>query len=72
MVAESERSGLNNFKPKNGPGRTRGLPKAQYLSLYRMVKAGETTWAELERRGIVLPVRRLSEFRRAVQKQLGR
>ena len=53
-----------------GPGRIRGVVRAQYLVLRRMVKEGKTTWEELEREGIVFPPLRESEFRRQVQQQL--
>jgi hypothetical protein len=57
-------------KPQRGPGRPRGVTRARYLVLSRMVKAHETTWADLERQGIVLPSQRESDFRRDVRKQL--
>lgn len=61
-----------NGKPQRIPGRVRGVTRAQYLTLFRMVHSGETTWGELERQGIVLPPRRESDFRLAVKKQIAR
>jgi hypothetical protein len=57
-------------KPQRGAGRIRGLTKAEYLVLSRMVRRGETTWEELERRGIALPPQRESDFRRQVKRAL--
>jgi len=57
-------------KPQRGEGRIRGLTKAEYLVLSRMVRRGETTWEELERRGIAFPPKRESDFRRRVRKAL--
>lgn len=69
MAAKSKRID-GRQKPPVAAGRIRGVTRPQYLALSRMVKAGETTWEELERRGIVLPARRISEFRQSVRKAL--
>lgn len=68
MAAKSKRIAAPKIeaKPQRLPGRTRGVTRNQYLVLRRMVKAGETTWAELERRGIVLPAGKESDYRKAV------
>jgi len=60
---------LNN-KPKRGPGRIRGVDRATYLVLNRMVANGEATWDELERKKIVFPAGARSDYRRAVLKAL--
>jgi len=39
------------------PARNRGVCKATYAMARRMVRAGKTTWQELERRGVVLQSR---------------
>jgi hypothetical protein len=57
-------------KPIRSHGRIRGLTRAQYLTLARMVKRGETSWEELERKGIALPAGRESDFRRSVRRAL--
>lgn len=54
-------------KPKRAKGTIRGVSRAKYLVLSRMVRAKETTWEELERKGVVLPPKRESEFRRHVK-----
>ena len=59
-----------NAKPERAPGRIRGLRRAEYLALFRMVRKGETNWSELERLGIVLPAGRESDFRRNVRNTL--
>ena len=56
--------------PTAGPGRIRGLTRARYLILSRMVRAGEATWPELEKRGLAFPPKRESEFRREVKRLL--
>jgi hypothetical protein len=58
------------FKPKRGPGRIRGLTRAQYLVLSRMVRLKETTWDRLEQEGIVLPPQSESNFRRSVKRRI--
>lgn len=57
-------------KPQRGPGRIRGLTRARYLTLFRMVRNQETTWDELEQRGLALPARNESDYRREVRKAL--
>jgi len=57
-------------RPQRGPGRIRGLTRAQYLVLRRMVQNGETTWEELERKHVVLPSGHESDYRRNVRTQL--
>lgn len=76
-MAATKGRGKGNPKPKTPkperlPGRRRGVTPAQYHALFRMVRAGETTWDELERRGIVLPSARESAFRRTVKERLGK
>lgn len=71
MARTATRKSRVRVKPTRGKGRIRGLSPAQYLALARMVQKGETTWAELERKGIALPAGRESEFRRHVRKVLG-
>jgi hypothetical protein len=61
---------LSGHAPKRIPGRTRGLDRARYLVLLRMVEAGDTTWEELEAKGLALPPARESDFRRDVRKAL--
>jgi len=39
------------------PARNRGLCNASYKMAHRMVQARETTWKELEERGVVLKSR---------------
>lgn len=56
--------------PKRAKGLVRGVSKAKYLVLSRLVKAGQTTWVELERKGIVLPPNRESDFRKHVRRAL--
>jgi len=53
-------------KPFRGPGRRRGVTRAQYLALSRKVRAGLFTWKELEAAGIVLPSARDSDYSRMV------
>ncbi len=60
-----------SHKPFYGPGRPRGLDPADYLTLARMVRDGQATWEELEAKGLALPSRRKSDFRRFVEKELG-
>lgn len=43
-------------KPIRERGRIRGITRARYLALFRMVQNKEITWDELEQRGIVLPI----------------
>lgn len=57
-------------KPERRHGNVRGVPRAQYLSLCRMIARKETTWAELERQGIVLPPQNESDYTRQVRRQL--
>lgn len=40
----------------------RGLCRPCYLAALRRVKAGATTWAELEQRGLALPAARCNRF----------
>lgn len=37
------------------PVRSRGCCNPCYITLYKRVEAGETTWEELEQAGLVLP-----------------
>lgn len=57
-------------KLREGKGRRRGLTNAQYYVAYRLVRAGKTTWEQLERKGLVLPPRRGSGFRAEVERML--
>jgi hypothetical protein len=58
---------VNGVKPASGPGRIRGLTRARYLVLARMVAGKETTWEELEAAGQCLPPQRESDYRRQVK-----
>lgn len=59
-------------QPQRGRGRIRGVTRAQYLILRRMVNRGEATWADLERKGIVLPTGRESDYRQQVRRALSK
>ncbi len=50
--------------------RVRGVENSKYLILARMVRNGETTWEELEAKGIVQPPKRESAYRREVKAKL--
>jgi len=67
MVAKTK-----SVKPERGPGRIRGLTRAQYLALSRLVRSGQATWEELEEKGIALPAARESEFVRTVRNRLAK
>jgi hypothetical protein len=59
-------------RPHEGPGRTRGLLPARYLMLTRLIKSskGKLTWAILEKKGLALPSRRTSAYRKFVESSL--
>lgn len=44
------------------PGHKRGLCSLHYLRLHKRVKAGETTWKQLERERSCLPGKRMSPW----------
>lgn len=48
----------------------RGIPRNDYQKLYREVRAGKTTWAELEAKGFIRPSKRESEFLRRVRRAI--
>ena len=60
----------NGREPKSDAERIRGLTPAEYQAVSRMVRRGETTWEELERRGVVEPPKNESAFRRRVRQLL--
>jgi hypothetical protein len=60
----------NGGTPKPNAERIRGLTKAEYQAVCRMVRRGETTWDALERAGIALPAQNESNFRRRVREVL--
>jgi hypothetical protein len=60
----------NAAQPLRAKGRIRGVTRKKYHILRRMIARKETTWAQLEREGIVLPPANESDYARNVRDQL--